>query len=199
MGGTIEVCMRMRYFLMILLAVAAVSAPAKDKDKKKSEPAAPAPAASAIGQKAPGFSLAAFPGGKARLKDFQGKWLVICFYPKANAPKDVLEMASLREAWPQIQKLNASLLGVSMDPPAVVEKFQRDQALPFTLACDVEKQASTAYGALGLGGLFSARKAVIIDPQGRLAGEIDKGPEKQYGARVIETLRALQAAARPPD
>ena len=188
--------MRMRSFLMILLAVAALSATAKEKDKKKAAQAAPAPAASGMA-KAPGFSLTAFPGGKARLKDFQGKWLVLCFYPKANAPKDVLEMSSLREAWPQIQKLNATLLGISMDPPAVVEKFQKDLALPFALACDVDKQASTAYGALGLGGLFSARKAVIIDPQGRLAGEMDKGPEKQYGARVIETLKSLQA--RPAD
>ena len=181
--------MRLQFCLLALLALFAVQAPAKEKD------ASPDPGL----KKAPGFTMAAFPGGKARLKDYQGKWLALCFYPKANAPKDVLQMVSLREAFPEIQKMNGAVLGVSMDPPAVVEKFQKDQALPFPLACDTTKEVSTAYGALGLGGLFSSRRTILINPEGQIAGVIDKCPEKNYGSRVVEKLKSLQAAGKSGD
>ncbi len=181
--------MRPRFYFLAMLAALAVSASAKEKGDSPKPDAA---AALAAGQKAPSFSLDAFPGGRARLKDFQGKWLVLCFYPKANAPKDILQMNSIKGVWPQIQDLNASVLGVSMDPSAVVEKFQKDLALPFSLAVDSDKNASAAYGALGIGGLFSTRRAVFIDPQGRVADILERCPEKQYGARVVEKLKALQ-------
>lgn len=188
------------YFLgLVLLAVLAAGAPAKDKDPERSkpEPAKPAEVALAAGQKAPAFSLQAFPAGKVRLKDFQGKWLALCFYPKANAPKDVMQMASLREVWPELVKREVAVLGVSMDPSAVVEKFRTEQALPFSLACDETKSVSAAYGALGLGGLFSTRRAVLINPQGVVVDIIDKCPEKQYGPRILERIKALQAPGKP--
>ncbi|MFO7534290.1 MAG: redoxin domain-containing protein [Kiritimatiellia bacterium] len=179
--------MRLMAAILILFLVAGAGY-GKEKKAEKSSPAA-GPAA---GEKAPGFSLPAFPGGKVRLKDFEGRWLALMFYPKARAPKDTAQMASVRDAWPQIKGLNAAVLGVSMDPPGVIAEFQKEQRLPFALACDADKGASTAYHALGLGGLFSSRRVIFIDPQGRVAGILDKCPEKQYGPRIVETLKALQ-------
>ncbi len=182
--------MKFHYYFLALLTGFALQAFAREKPA----PAGPAAAVPALGQKAPGFTVPAFPGGKARLGDFQGKWLALCFYPKANAPKDIVQMSSLREAWPGLQGINAAILGISMDPPGVVEKFQSEQNLPFQLGCDTSKNVSAAYGALGLGGLFSTRRAVIINPQGLVVDVVDRCPEKHYGARLIEKIKALQAA-----
>lgn len=180
----------MRVMAAILILVLAAGA-VFGKDKKPE----PAPSGPAVGEKAPGFTLPAFPGDRVRLKEFEGRWLALMFYPKANAPKDTVQMASVRGAWAEIKGLNAAVLGVSMDPPGVVEKFQKEQQLPFALACDTDKAASTAYGALGLGGLFSSRRVIFIDPQGRVAGVLDRCPEKHYGPRIVEMLKNLQKRA----
>ena len=39
-----------------------------------------------VGQKAPDFTLASDEGKEIALKDFQGKRVLLFFYPKANTP-----------------------------------------------------------------------------------------------------------------
>ena len=156
------------------------------------KPAPPPPAGPAVGSKAPAFSLSA--GGSAvTLTEYKGRWLLLVFYPKAFAPRDIEEMTALREAYAELKGMNADVLGVSMDPPAVAERFRREQKLPFALASDTDKSVSTAYGALGLGGLFSTRKTMVIDPQGNVAAVIEKIKEKSHGRQALRALRELQA------
>jgi peroxiredoxin Q/BCP len=183
--------------LLPIMLVLSPSLCAVAQEKEKSAQEKPAPVVLKTGEKAPGFTVNAFPGGKASLKDYDGKWLVLVFYPKAFAPKDASQMKSLSESWPAIKELNAVILGVSMDPPAVVERFQKEQNLPFALASDDSKAVSAAYGAVGLGKLFSSRRVFFIDPKGRLAGTLDRCPEAKYGEKVVEMLKALQAPAAP--
>ncbi len=160
------------------------------------KPAPPPPAGPAMGSKAPGFTLAGV-GGDASLHAFKGRWLVLVFYPKAFAPRDIEQMSSLREAYAELRNMNAAVLGVSMDPPAVVARFHQERQLPFALASDTGKRVSSAYGALGLGGLFSTRKTVLIDPQGNVAAVIEKIREKNHGRQVVRALRELQAKPAP--
>lgn len=39
-----------------------------------------------IGTKGPGFSVEKTSGGVASLEDYEGKWVVIYFYPKDSTP-----------------------------------------------------------------------------------------------------------------
>ncbi len=161
------------------------------KGKGASTDPAPGP-----GQPAPAFSLPATVG-KASLKDFRGKYLVLVFYPKAFAPRDNNEMTGLKEVHAALQSLNADVLGVSMDPLTVAIDFHAKLKLPFALASDLDKTVSAHYGVLGLGELFSARKTFIIDPQGRIAVVLDKIKEKNHGAQVLHAIKALQSAPAP--
>lgn len=178
--------------LVMATLVAAGLAYGKEKEGKAAAPAGVAP-----GDKAPAFSMSAT-GGGVSLKDYNGRWLVLVFYPKAFAPRDKAQMASLREAYPALRAMNAAVLGVSMDPLKILEEFRNDLKLPFALACDAGKSVSAAYGALGLGDLFSARKTVIVDPQGKVAAVLDKIREKNPGEQVVEAVRALQPAPNVP-
>jgi thioredoxin-dependent peroxiredoxin len=175
----------------LALMGAAVLAWGKDKDSPKAAPPAPEP-----GQQAPAFILPATTG-KASLKDFKGKYLVLVFYPKAFAPRDSKEMNDLKEVYASLKAMNAEVLGVSMDPLNVAVEFHDKLSLPFALASDSEKTASAHYGVLGLGELFSARKTFIIDPQGRIAVELDKIKDKNHGAQVLQAIKTLQASPAP--
>lgn len=150
----------------------------------------------AVGASAPAFELPASVG-KATLRQFRGGWLVLVFFPKAFAPRDTEELESLRDVFPDLKRMKADVLAVSMDPPSVNARFRRELKLPFELASDTQKTVSAAYGAMGLGRLFSARKTVLIDPQGRIAARLDKVREKRHGAQVLKALREAQSAAAP--
>ncbi len=175
----------------LALMGAAVLAFGKDKAAPKSVAPVPAP-----GQQAPGFSLAAT-GGKASLKDYKGRFLVLVFYPKAFAPRDSKQMSDLAEVHGALKSMNAEVLGVSMDPLNIAADFRQTLKLPFTLASDLDKTVSAQYGALGLGELFSARKTFIIDPKGRIAVVFDKVKDNNHGAQVLQAVKALQAAPAP--
>jgi peroxiredoxin Q/BCP len=180
---------------MVVLALAGAVVPAWGKDKPA--PVPPAAASKPVaGQPAPSFSLPAT-DGKASLKDFRGKYLVLVFYPKAFAPRDSKQMTDLREVHTALQSLNAAVLGVSMDPLNVAMEFRKKLKLPFSLASDLDKTVSAHYGAMGLGELFSARKTFIIDPQGRIAVVLDKIKDNNHGAQVLQAIKALQAAPAP--
>lgn len=163
----------------------------KDNDAPKAITPLPVP-----GQQAPAFSLPAT-GGKASLKDFRGKYLVLVFYPKAFAPRDSKQMADLREVHAALRSLNAEVLGVSMDPLNVAEEFHKKLKLPFNLASDLDKTVSAHYGAMGLGELFSARKTFIIDPQGRIVVLLDKIKDNNHGDQVLQAIKALQSVPAP--
>ena len=67
------------------------------------------------GDAAPDFRL---PDAKQQihtLKDYSGKWLVLYFYPKNDTPGCTQEACAFRDDLFQIEKLNAKVVGVSVD------------------------------------------------------------------------------------
>jgi peroxiredoxin Q/BCP len=175
----------------LALMGAAVLAWGKDNEAPKAPVPGPLP-----GQQAPAFSLPAT-DGKASLKGYKGKYLVLMFYPKAFAARDSKQMVDLKEVYPALQSLNAEVLGVSMDPLNVAVEFRQKLKLPFALASDLDKTVSSHYKAMGLLEQFSARKTFIIDPQGRIAVVLDKVKDSNHGAQVLQAIQALQKAPAP--
>ena len=146
---------------------------------------------------APSFSLPTTAGKAITLSTYRNRWLVLVFFPKAHAQKDIQQMQSLKEFWPEISARGAQILGVSMDSVPVLRRFKESLGLPFELASDEEKRASESYGALGIGGLYSARKTFIIAPNGRIVRTLDRVREKEHGRQVLQALEAAQAAYSP--
>jgi peroxiredoxin Q/BCP len=72
----------------------------------------------AEGKKAPAFTLIDQDGKKVSLDDFAGKNLVLYFYPKDDTPGCTKEACGFRDDWKTIQKLGATVVGVSGDSEA---------------------------------------------------------------------------------
>jgi peroxiredoxin Q/BCP len=80
-----------------------------------------------IGDPAPDFRSTAVGGdygtGRAvSLKDFQGRPLVLYFYPKDDTPGCTVQACGIRDNWSGLAK-KAAVFGVSVDPAESHTKF----------------------------------------------------------------------------
>jgi len=126
------------------------------------------------GAMAPGFTLMADDGKEVSLSDFQGRKVVLYFYPKANTPACTSQACSIRDAYPDIEAEDAVVIGISPDPPEVLARFREKHNLPFIMLSDPDHEAAEAYGAWGEKAMFGRTYMGIIrshfgvDEEGRL-------------------------------
>jgi len=125
------------------------------------------------GQKAPEFTLVSSETEMVNLTDFDGKKVLILFFPLAFTSVCTTELCTVRDNISQYNDVNAQVLGISVDSPFTLAKFKEEQKLNFSLLSDFNKEVSRSYGALyedfvlGLQGV-SKRAAFIVDAKGIL-------------------------------
>ena len=149
-------------------------------------------AAPRLGEPAPDVALTLTGNEAARLSDYKGQWVVLYFYPKADTPGCTKQACSLRDDYAALQKLNAIVLGASLDKLAAQEKFKAKYELPFPLIADHNKNLATAFDVLKLGGLMTGRKTFIINPEGKIAYIFDKVKTSSHYDEVAAQLKLLQ-------
>lgn len=84
-----------------------------------------------IGQKVPDIELLGDHGEKVKLSDFEGKYVVLYFYPKDMTPGCTTEACDFRDRHESFAELDAVIIGVSPDDQARHEKFKQKHDLPF--------------------------------------------------------------------
>ena len=75
------------------------------------------------GDKAPDFTGVNEKGETISLADYQGKKLVLFFYPKDNTPGCTAEACNLRDNYQELRDKNYELLGVSPDSARKHQNF----------------------------------------------------------------------------
>jgi glutaredoxin-dependent peroxiredoxin len=124
-----------------------------------------------VGDIAPDFTLFNSDKQEVTLSSYQGKNVVLLFFPLAFTGVCTAELCSMRDDIATYSALDAEILALSVDSLFVLEKFKAEQNLPFQLLSDFNKKASTAYGSiygnfvLGMEGV-SKRSAFVIDKTG---------------------------------
>jgi peroxiredoxin Q/BCP len=118
-----------------------------------------------VGDRAPNFELPGTGGRIVRLADFQGRWLVIAFYPGDFTPVCTRQFCSYRDAADRLDELDAEVLGVSPQTVDAHERFRAEHGLTVPLLADPEREMIRAYGVLGPGGMVR-RSIFIVDPEG---------------------------------
>ena len=102
-----------------------------------------------IGAKAPEILGINQDGKEIRLSDYQGKKLVLYFYPKDNTSGCTAEACSLRDNYTELRKQGYEVIGVSVDNEKSHQKFIEKHELPFTLIADTDKKLVEAMGVWG--------------------------------------------------
>jgi peroxiredoxin Q/BCP len=157
------------------------------------------PAPPEAGMTAPAFRLQDQAGAWHNSSDYRGKWLVLYFYPKDDTPGCTTQACEFRDNLFAFNKLNAVVVGISVDDVASHKQFAEEHSLPFTLLADSTKETAKAYGVLrSVLGLMeiASRETFIIDPEGRVAKHYAAVDPKGHSQAVLKDLRVLQQAKK---
>lgn len=129
-----------------------------------------------IGDPAPDFALADQEGNTVKLSDFQGKKLLVYFYPKADTPGCTKQACQIRDARTELADLGVDAVGISPDKPGAQKKFDGKYGLGFPLLSDPDHTAAQAYGAWGEKTMYGKksmgiiRSSFLIDEKGKIMG-----------------------------
>ena len=152
-----------------------------------------------IGDKAPAFSLPNQDNVEISLRDLEGKWIVLYFYPKDSTPGRTTEACDFTAALPQFEDLGAVILGVSPDSTTSHQKFIAKQNLEITLLSDQSTETAQSYGVwqlkkfCGKEYMGIVRSTFLINPEGNIAQIWSNVKVKDHANDVKKALASLNA------
>ena len=150
------------------------------------------------GMKAPDFSLLDKDGNTVKLSDFQGKKVVLYFYPKDNTPGCTRQACAFAASYERFRTQDVVVIGISKDSVASHLKFAQKYDLPFILLSDPELQAIQAYGVwqekklYGKVSMGVVRTTYIINEQGIIEKVMPKVKPDTNAAEILAYLAAEQ-------
>jgi peroxiredoxin len=98
----------------------------------------------APGTPAPDFTLKSTPDQSVSLKEFEGRRVVLLFYPADFSPVCSSEVSLFNEVLPELQRFDAQLLGISVDNVWTHLAFAEKLHLRFPLLSDFHPKGETA-------------------------------------------------------
>lgn len=101
-----------------------------------------------IGEKAPDFTLYANDKLEVSLYQFQGKKVVLFFFPLAFSGACTKEVCTIRDNLSAFNDLDAQVLAISVDSLFVLERFREVNNCNFPMLSDFNKSTIRSYGAL---------------------------------------------------
>lgn len=123
------------------------------------------------GDKAPSFTLFNSDKKQVSLEDFKGKNLIIHFFPAAFTGVCTAQLCTMRDDIEYYTKLNAAVVGISIDTVFSLGKFKAEQNYTFDLLSDFNKKTIQDYDVyfenfvFGMTGV-AKRAAFVIDSEG---------------------------------
>jgi len=150
-----------------------------------------------VGDNAPDFCIPDKDNKKVCLNEFKGKHVVVYFYPKDNTPGCTTEAIGFTGILPELQKLNADVIGISPDSPESHAKFIEKKNLKVTLLSDLNKEVIKSFGKWGKKKFRGkeymgvTRSTFLIDPKGKIAHIWPKVSVKGHPGEVKKILVEL--------
>ena len=144
---------------------------------------------------APNFSLADETGTFHKLSDYQGKPVVLYFYPKDDTPGCTKEACGFRDQYHEYTDVGVVVIGVSPDTSRSHAKFKSKFSLPFTLLADEDHKVCELYGVWGskkkygreYDGVF--RTTFLIGADGMILKVFEGVKPDGHSAEVLSALK----------
>ena len=151
----------------------------------------------AVGDPAPEFTLPDQTGNIVSLKELQGRWVILYFYPKDDTPGCTREACAFRDSQAALKKKGVVVLGVSGDSLTSHEKFRAKYKLNFPLLSDPDKAVAKKYGAWGEKVLYGKktvgmiRSTFVIDGEGVVRKVFPRVKVDGHAEQVLEAVSKL--------
>lgn len=153
------------------------------------------------GDRAPDFILPASAGRSVSSAGLSGKPYLLYFYPKADTPGCTTQACGLQEILPKFDADGLTIIGVSPDSVAQIEKFATKFGLQFPLASDEAHTVAESYGTwveksmYGRTYMGMERSSFLVDGQGIIRNVWRKVKPATHAALVTEAFQALSSEA----
>lgn len=137
-------------------------------------------------------------GRTVKASDFDGRPLIIYFYPKDNTPGCTAEACSIRDDYEQLTALGYVVIGISKDSPASHLKFIAKHNLNFILLSDESTEVNQAFGVwqkkkmAGREYMGTVRTTFITDAAHNVVAVIRKVDTKNAGAQLFDVIGSLK-------
>ena len=129
--------------------------------------------------------------------DFNGKNLVLYFYPKDSTPGCTTEGQNFRDLYEEFQANNTEIIGVSRESIKSHENFKEKQSFPFELLSDPDEKVCKAYDVMKLKSMYGReyigvdRSTFIIDANSKLVKEWRGVKVKGHADEVLDFIQNL--------
>ena len=133
-----------------------------------------------------------------KLSDYQGKYVLLYFYPKDNTKGCTTEACNFRDDYSAYREAGVVILGVSPDSTKSHKNFINKFLLPFTLLADPNHKVCDLYGVWGrkkfmgreYDGVF--RTTFLINPGGKIVKVFENVKPGQHSKEVLEVINSLK-------
>lgn len=145
-----------------------------------------------VGDKAPDFLGMDEEGNVLHLTQYEGRKLVIYFYPKDSTPGCTAEACSLRDGMSELVAKGYAVIGVSADSATSHKRFKSKQELNFPLIADTERKLIEAFGVWGQKKMAGReymgilRTTFVIGKDGVVERVITKVNTKNAAQQILE-------------
>jgi peroxiredoxin Q/BCP len=143
---------------------------------------------------APDFELPDETGTLRKLSDFQGKPVILYFYPKDDTPGCTTEACNFRDDYSAYEEVGVVILGVSPDPIKSHVKFRDKYNLQFPLLADVDHKVCELYDVwalkkfMGREHMGVLRTTYLIDERGEIIHVFEKVKPAEHSAELLKIL-----------
>ena len=147
-----------------------------------------------VGVKAPDFTLRDKEGKEVTLSSFNGKKVVLYFYPKDNTPGCTRQACAFAGAYSGFKERNVEVIGVSRDSGKSHAVFAAKHDLPFILLSDSELTAIQAYDVwkekklYGKVSMGVVRSTYVIDEDGVIEKVFEKAKPDTNAQEILDYL-----------
>lgn len=147
-----------------------------------------------IGDKVTGLLGYDAAGKAVNAEEFEGKPLIVYFYPKDNTPGCTAEACSIRDSYTDLKKRGYVVIGISKDSSASHVKFAEKYELPFILLSDADTTVNQKFGVwqkkkmAGREYMGTVRTTFITDANHVVTEVINKVNTKDAAGQIIEIL-----------
>lgn len=155
-----------------------------------------------VGRRAPGFEAQALVGDEIKqvaLSDYQGKWVVLFFYPGDFTFVCPTELVMVARRYEEFRSKGVEVLSISVDSPHVHKAWQEhelskmvEDGLPYPMLSDRAGRIGEKYLVYDPEEGVDIRGFFIIDPDGVL--QVAQVLNASMGRDVDEMLRLMQGA-----
>lgn len=143
------------------------------------------------------FTLPSTSGKTFILSEQRRKNLVIYFYPKDSTPGCTTQGQQFRDFYPEFQKANAEIVGISRDSLKSHENFKAKFEFPFELLSDSEELACHLFNVIKMKKMYGKevrgieRSTFVINSNGELVREWRGVKVDGHIPEVLDFVRTL--------